>query len=172
MNITSKTQAKPGYWLAIILGIFAFWMGGSLVLDMVVMPSMYMTGMMEQPDFVLAGSFMFSVFNHVEILCAATGLTGILILGATLPEGFSNRIRTMMILSLFLVGVSLVYTYGLTPEMSSLGISLDLFNETAVFPKEMIQLQLEYWGLEVLKLATAGLVAGWCLRNFRLAEEY
>ncbi|MGL5081403.1 MAG: hypothetical protein ACRC8A_07935 [Microcoleaceae cyanobacterium] len=168
----SHSEFQTSRWLVIILGTLAFWIGGSLILDFVVMPSMYVTGMMTQSDFVSAGSFMFSWFNRVEVLCAAIGLTGALALGTILPEGFSNRVRTILILSLFLFAVTLIYTYSLTPQMASLGLSLDLFENSAVLPEGMNQLHFQYWSLEMLKLLSAGAIAAWCLRNFKLATTW
>ncbi|NJK39118.1 MAG: hypothetical protein HC835_08705 [Oscillatoriales cyanobacterium RM2_1_1] len=154
-----------------ILGALAFWISGSLILDLVVMPSMYITGMMTQSDFVSAGSVMFSLFNRVEMLCAAISLTGLLALAATLPEGFSDRLRTVTMLSLFLLGVTLICGYSLTPEMAGLGLSLNLFDVSEVAPEGMNQLHFQYWSLESLKLLTAGAIATWCLRAFKFAES-
>ncbi len=167
MSALSKVEYNPSRWLTIILVTLALWLGGSLVLDFVIMPSMYMTGMMNQSEFVSAGSMIFSAFNRVEVICAAVGLTGLMALGITLPEGFSNRIRTLSLLALGLLAITLTYTYSLTPQMSGLGLNLNLFNSSVEVPTGMNQLHLSYWGLEVIKLTVVGLVLGWCIRATR-----
>ncbi|MDY7020955.1 MAG: DUF4149 domain-containing protein [Cyanobacteriota bacterium] len=164
MTALSKMKYDSSRWLTLILVTLALWMGGSLVLDFVIMPSMYMTGMMEQAEFVSAGSMIFSAFNRIEVICAAVGFTSVMALGITLPEGFSNRIRTLSILALGLLAIALTYTYGLTPEMAALGMNLNLFNSAAEVPTAMNQLHVEYWSLEVIKLAIVSLFLGWSIR--------
>ena len=99
MTTLSQKESHPSRWMAIILVVLGFWMSGSLIIDLVIMPSLSSAGMMNQAGFAAMGSSMFSIFNHLEILCAAIGLTSLIALGSTLPEGFSNRIRTLISLS-------------------------------------------------------------------------
>jgi uncharacterized membrane protein len=167
MTTFSKVDYNPSRWLTVILVTLALWLGGSLVLDFVIMPSMYMTGMMNQSEFVSAGSMIFSAFNRVEVVCAAVGLTGLMALGITLPEGFSNRIRTLSLLTVALLAIALTYTYGLTPQMTALGLNLNLFNPIVEVPTGMNQLHFSYFGLELIKLTVVGLVLGWCIRATR-----
>lgn len=167
MSALSKVEYNPSRWLTIILVTLALWLGGSLVLDFVIMPSMYMTGMMNQSEFVSAGAMIFSAFNRVEVICAAVGLTGLMALGITLPEGFSNRIRTLSLLAFGLLAITLTYTYSLTPQMSGLGLNLNWFNSGVEVPTGMNQLHLSYWSLELIKLTVVGLVLGWCIRATR-----
>ncbi|EAW36944.1 DUF4149 domain-containing protein [Lyngbya sp. PCC 8106] len=167
MTTFSKVEYNPSRWLTVILITLALWMGGSMVLDFVIMPSMYMTGMMNQSEFASAGSMIFSAFNRVEILCAAVGLTGLMALGITLPEGFSNRIRTLSILAVGLLAIALTYTYGLTPQMTALGLNLNLFNPVTEVPTGMNQLHFSYFSLELIKLTCVGIVLGWCVRTTR-----
>jgi hypothetical protein len=54
--------------------------------------------------------------------------------------------------------IGFVYTYLLTPEMSALGLSLNLFSATQEIPSEMQQMQQSYWGLELLKLIGTGVL--------------
>ncbi|MCY7392794.1 MAG: hypothetical protein LH647_15315, partial [Leptolyngbyaceae cyanobacterium CAN_BIN12] len=46
-------------------------------------------------------------------------------------------------------------TYGLTPQMSALGISLNWFNPSTEIPTEMTQLHVGYWLLETLKISAS-----------------
>lgn len=165
MTTLSQRQSHPSRWMTLILIALGFWISSSLVIDLVIMPSLSAEGMMNQPGFAAAGFSMFSIFNHLEILCAAIGLTSLIALGTTLPEGFSNRIRTLISLSTVLLAIALVYTYGLTPEMSGLSLNLNLFNTTTEVPAGMNQLHLSYFGLEFLKFTLVGIILGWCFRN-------
>ncbi len=165
MNPFSQIKFYPSRWMAVILLTLGFWMSGSLIIDLVIMPSLSAGGMMDQPGFAAAGSSMFSIFNHLEILCAAVGLTGLMALGITLPEGFSNRIRTLIGLSIALFAITLICTYGLTPQMSGLSLNLDQFNSVTEVPEGMNQLHLSYFSLELIKFTCAGIIVDWCFRN-------
>ncbi|HAN75379.1 MAG TPA: hypothetical protein DCQ51_07705 [Planktothrix sp. UBA8407] len=165
MATVSKLEYHPIRWLTMVLATLGLWMGGSLILDFVIMPTMYISGMMEQTGFASVGTLIFSVFNRVELVCAAVGLTGLIALAINLPEKFSNRLRTLTGLSLFLLGIAMIYTYILTPQMSALGIDLNLFSGLTTIPDGMNQLHLSYFTLEMIKLSILGIILGWCYRN-------
>lgn len=165
MTTFSQQQSHPSRWMSLILIVLGFWMSGSLLLDLVIMPSLSANGMMNQAGFAAAGSSMFSIFNHLEIVCAAIGLTSLIALGSTLPEGFSNRIRTLISLSAILLIIALTYTYGLTPEMSGLSLNLNLFDSSTEVPAGMNQLHFSYFSLELLKFTLVATILGWCFRN-------
>lgn len=143
---TSSEFSRPK-WRTILLATLAFWLSGSLLLDAVIMPSMYAAGMMTQPGFASAGYSIFWVFNHLEVLCAALALTGVLILRNTISTTIS---RWAIPMALSLLGIALIYTYALTPEMSALGMQLNWFDASEV-PTAMNQMHGGYWLLEVLK---------------------
>jgi hypothetical protein len=134
-------------WRLVLLATLMFWLSGSLLLDAVVMPSMYATGMMTQPGFASAGYSIFWVFNHLEVLCAAFILTSVLVLRYTICTTIT---RWAIPMALGLLGIALIYTYVLTPEMSALGMQLNWF-EPSEFPTAMNQMHGGYWLLEVLK---------------------
>ena len=67
-------------WARIVTGCLALWVGGSLVLDFVVMPSLMEMGMMDSPGFASAGFLTFERFNHLEMLAASAVLTGVLVI--------------------------------------------------------------------------------------------
>ena len=133
------------------------------------MPSLYGSGMMSQPDFATAGYSIFWLFNRVELLCGALILTGLLALRhkrnpfAIITSGVKSR--WALFLSLFLFTIALIYTYILTPDMSALGLQLDLFANQAEIPTGMNQLHGFYWGLELMKLAAGGLLFSVCYRE-------
>lgn len=150
--ITTNDFSRPK-WRTIVLAVLAFWLSGSLLLDAVVMPSMYGAGMMRQPGFSSAGYSIFWVFNHLEVLCAAFVLTGVLVLRNTIRATIT---RWAIPMAFGLLGIALIYTYGLTPEMSALGMQLDWFAPSAEMPAAMNQMHGGYWSLEVLKFVIGG----------------
>lgn len=150
--ITSTDFSRPK-WRMIVLATLAFWLSGSLILDMVIMPSLYSAGMMTQPSFASAGYSIFWIFNHLEVLCAALVLTGVLVLKNT-PGALGHRWIVPAAVGLLLI--VLLYTYQLTPEMSALGMRLSWFEPTSETSPIMGWMHGGYWILEVLKLITGG----------------
>lgn len=150
--ITSTDFSRPK-WRMIVLSTLAFWLSGSLILDMVIMPSLYSAGMMAQPGFPSAGYSIFWVFNHLEVLCAALVLTGVLVLKNT-PGALGHR--WIVPAAVGLLAIVLLYTYQLTPEMSALGLRLSWFETTSDIPAAMSWMHSGYWVLEVVKLVTGG----------------
>jgi hypothetical protein len=71
MATISKAEYHPTRWLTLVLATLGLWMAGSLILDFVIMPTMYISGMMEETGFTSAGTLIFSVFNRIELVCAA-----------------------------------------------------------------------------------------------------
>ncbi len=158
MHTISNLEYKRPLWQTIVIFTLGFWLSASLVLDWVIMPSLYVSGMMAQSSFASAGYVVFWNFNRLELLAAATTLTGILALGNTAPKWY----RRGLILSLLLLAVSLIDTYVLTPHMSAMGLQLNLFQTAAAIPDNMNMLHCSYWILETIKLFTAGTLLSWC----------
>jgi hypothetical protein len=146
---------KPAGWQWLIIAILAFWLSSSLLLDLVLMPVMAASGMMTEPGFATAGYSIFWIFNRIELLCAAGVLTGTL--GLWHNQMHSGQ-RRSIVLALVLLAVAFVYTYGLSPQMSGLGLSLDLFNPSLETPDGMNTLHFSYWLLEALKLTLGALL--------------
>ena len=71
MTAASSLQLKRPIWQTIVVVTLGLWLGGSLVLDWVIMPSLYLSGMMTQPGFTTAGYLIFWNFNRIELLAAA-----------------------------------------------------------------------------------------------------
>ncbi|NEP20144.1 MAG: hypothetical protein F6J97_25220 [Leptolyngbya sp. SIO4C1] len=166
MTSISKLSLRQFSWDSAVLAVTLFWLSSSALLDFLVMPLMYESGMMEQPGFASAGYSLFWAFNRVEVLCAALILTGLLVLRQRQTE-FSllvsgSRSRWSMMIGVGLLAIALLYTYLLTPEMSALGISL---GETTAIPTAMNWMHAAYWGLEVLKLAAAGFLLRLCYQD-------
>ncbi|NEP44202.1 MAG: DUF4149 domain-containing protein [Okeania sp. SIO2H7] len=163
MTISSIEFNKPR-WQAVVCMTLGFWLSACLLLDLVIMPSMYVSGMMVEPGFTTAGSTLFSVFNRVELVCAGLGVTGLLVL-SNLSKDSGNKGRTAIILSFVLLAIALIDTYALTPNMTALGANLNLFESAAEVPTAMNQMHAGYWVLELLKFALGGTLLTWCYRQ-------
>jgi hypothetical protein len=166
----SKLSLRQFRWDSLILLVTTFWLSTSLVLDFLVMPMMYESGMMQQSGFASTGYSLFWIFNRVEILCAAAILTAILALRQKHPEKAvevsGSRSRWAMILAAGLLTIPFLYAYLLTPEMSALGVQLG--DESLTIPAAMGWMHGLYWGLEVLKLAAASFLLKLCHRDIEL----
>lgn len=153
----SVPHLKTSNWHPVVVFTLAFWLSGSLILDLLLMPILYVSGMMTGPGFAAAGYSIFWAFNRVELLCAALVLTGSLALYWT--RSATSRLQSLeVILAGFLLVVALVYTYGLTPQMSALGLQLDAFNPSVEPPVLMNSLHAGYWALELLKLVAGSVL--------------
>jgi Domain of unknown function (DUF4149) len=161
---TSRVESIRPRWQAIVMVALIFWLSGSVILDLLVMPSLYVSGMMVSPDFAAAGNLMFWGFNRVELICSGVVATGLMVL-SDLVGDFGKRSRTAILLSLVLLAIALIDTYALTPHMSALGMQLNLFDSAAEVPAGMNSLHQGYFVLEALKLAVGGTLLGWCYQN-------
>lgn len=158
---TSSIEFNKPRWQTVVCMTLGFWLSACLLLDLVIMPSMYVSGMMAEPGFTVAGSTLFSVFNRVELVCAGLGVTGLLVL-SNLSKDSGNKGRIAIILSFVLLAIALVDTYALTPQMTALGANLNLFESTIEVPTAMNQMHAGYWVLEMLKFALGGTLLTWC----------
>lgn len=157
MTAASSLQLKRSHWLTIVMLTLGFWLSSSLFLDWVIIPSLYVSGMMTQSGFAAAGYLLFWNFNRIELLSAALVLTGVLVLDRTQ--------RGAIVLSLLLLAISLVDTYFLTPQMCAAGLQLNLFESATQMPVTMSQLHAGYWVLEAIKLVAGSTLLGWCFRQ-------
>ncbi|MBD1836578.1 hypothetical protein H6F61_28830 [Cyanobacteria bacterium FACHB-472] len=164
MTAFSGANLKRSAWQTTVMFTLAFWLSGSLILDWVIMPSMFATGMMTEPGFATAAYSIFWIFNRIELLCAALVLTGILVLNRTHIASYLAG-RKVIFLSLLLLAIAIIDTYFLTPHMSALGIQLNLFDAVAETPAGMNQLHAGYWVLEAVKLIASGTLLGLCDRD-------
>ncbi|MBW4505367.1 MAG: DUF4149 domain-containing protein [Scytonematopsis contorta HA4267-MV1] len=161
MTTISNVEFKRPVWQTVILLTLGFWLSASLLLDWVIMPSLYLSGMMSQSGFATAGYGIFWNFNRLELLSAGIVLTGVLALRKTTPEWH----RTALILSLLLVAVAVANTYFLTPQMSAIGMQLNLFESVAEVPANMNLMHGGYWVMEAVKLVAGGTLLAWSLRK-------
>lgn len=164
MTAASTIQLKRPIWQTIVMVTLGFWLSGSLILDWVIMPTLYVSGMMTQSGFATAGYLIFWNFNRIELFSAALVLTGVLVLGRT-QFAATNWRPSAIILSALLLAVSLIETYFLTPQMCAAGLQLNLFELAAEIPATMSQLHAGYWLLEAVKLVAGGTLLSWCFRQ-------
>ncbi|PMB48980.1 hypothetical protein CEN41_00160 [Fischerella thermalis CCMEE 5330] len=161
MNTVSSFGFKRPTLQSIVMLTLGFWLSASLLLDWVIMPSLYVSGMITQASFATAGYVIFWNFNRIELLAAGLVLTCVLALNQTQ----SNWRSGSLILSILLLAISLTTTYWLTPEMSAIGMQLNLFDTTKKVPANMNLLHGGYWLLEVIKLVAGGTLLSWCWRQ-------
>ena len=160
----SSLQLKRPIWQTMIMLTLGFWLSGSLILEWVIMPSLYVSGMMTQSGFATAGYLIFWNFNRIELLSAALVLTGVLVLTKTEIAATKWR-RAGIVLALLLLAGSLIDTYFLSPQMCATGLDLNLFESSVEIPATMNQLHAGYWVLEAVKLIAGGTLLGWCFRQ-------
>jgi hypothetical protein len=154
MTVASKVSFNVVNWRKVLILTLAFWISSSVLLDLVVLPSLFAAGMMSQPDFATAGYGIFWIFNRLELLCAASVLTSVLV------QQQSEKTLTSIALAGVLFAIALICTYLLSPQMSALGLNLNLFAPAQV-PTGMNQLHVSYWMLEACKF----LAGGWLLKR-------
>ena len=153
MQTSSRSNSIS--WSTVIMVALGFWLSGSLIFDFLIVPGMLTTGMMSESGFASAGYVIFGTFNHIELLCAATVLAGCLVY--RFGDCFNQRVSYKSVLTATaLLSIALVYTYIFTPQMSSAGMSLDLFaTATPAVSTTMTVMHIAYWSLELVKLAFA-----------------
>jgi len=161
MNAISNIEFKRSTWQTAILLTLGFWLSGSLILDLVIMPSLYLSGMMSQANFSTAGYVLFGNFNRLELLSAGVVLSGVLAIGKIK----SNWRLGKIILSTLLLTVVLLDTYLLTPEMCAVGTHLSLLADANSVPATMNLLHGGYFLLEALKVIGGGMLLNWCWRE-------
>ncbi len=175
-RLSSPLSRKQFNWDALVLLVVTFWLSSSALLDFLLMPMMYESGMMKEPNFATAGYSLFWSFNRVELLCAAAILSCVLALRQR-PSQFEvvasgSRSRWALILSGLLFAIALIYTYFLTPQMSALGLNLNgPWQLSEPVPHAMGYLHAFYWGLEAVKLVAAGFLIKLCYRDVAAVFE-
>lgn len=153
--IHPQAQGGRSSWQIVLFGVLIFWLSSCLLIDGIVMPSMYVSGMMEQAGFATAGYSLFWVFNRVELVCAGLILTVVLSL-AYLRHPWNRPGAVATLLAVGLLAIAMIDTYGLSPQMGALGLQLNWLSAQVPVVAEMNRLHLEYWGLDLLKMAIVG----------------
>jgi Domain of unknown function (DUF4149) len=169
MAVSSKfafkaIDSQPVVWHKILTIVLTFWLSTSLFLDLVIMPSLYASGMLAQADFVPAGYGLFWIFNRIELLCAAFLVTGFLVQHQA-PHSDKDRASQSVLLSLLMLTVAVTCTYFLSPQMSALGLQLNLFEPAIETPTGMNEFHLGYWAVEAVKFIAGGILLSWQLNR-------
>jgi len=172
MMLSQPTPTRTN-WIPWLLAIAGFWLSSNLVLDFLVMPIMYVSGMAAETNFAVAGYSLFWSFNRLELLCAAMLLTGVLALRHR-PQEFEvchsgSQSRWTLVFSAVLLALALIDTYALTPEMGAMAFSLEASSRAALTPV-MAGLHSLYWLFEVGKLLCLGGLGWLCLNDLRSAD--
>ena len=155
MTTLSYQNLKLSGWQTFLLVVLAFWLSSSLLLDGLIMPTLYASGMMLSDGFAAIGYSLFWMFNRVELLCAGCVLTAVLLLRyGRLPLNRPGYVT--VVLGAILLAIAAIDTYVLMPQMSALGMHLSQIGTSAEFPQAMNQLHISYWILELLKLSACG----------------
>ena len=163
MNTISNFGYKRHLWQNIVLLTLGFWLSASLVIDWVVMPSLYVSGMMSQSGFAQAGYTIFWNFNRIELLSASLVLTGILVLN----QREAKLHWTMLFLPVLLLAVCLAETYIFTPQMSAMGLQMNLLQTATEVPSTMNMLHGGYWLLEAIKFIAGCTLFSWWWRQYK-----
>ncbi|WP_427158560.1 hypothetical protein ACQFX9_22240 [Aliinostoc sp. HNIBRCY26] len=161
MNTISTIEFRRSSWQTAVLFALGFWLSASLVLDWVVMPSLYFSGMMNQDSFTTVGYMIFWMFNRLELLFAAVVLTGVLAWRKTHSQWHTN----CLFLAVTLLAIAFLNTYLLTPQMCAVGVHLNLFDTVSTIPTQMNLLHGSYFFLEVIKLVAGGTLLMRCWQN-------
>lgn len=77
MTAISSLEFKRPIWQTAIILTLGFWLSASLVLDWVIMPSLYLSGMMSQAGFTTAGYTILELQSDGIIVCCCSTDRGI-----------------------------------------------------------------------------------------------
>lgn len=142
--------------------VLALWLGGSILLDFVVMPTLYFTGMMDATNFASASESLFLTFNNLEIILSAIVVAAILAHRHE-PEVEAHSSLGGLGLPLMMLAITFAYRYWLTPHMAGMGVSLDWLTP-AEASASMMMMHASYWLLEGLKLTGVAVLLNRCFR--------
>lgn len=167
---SNKFSLSSVNWLPIVLGILGFWLSASLTLDAVVMPSLAGSGMMDRTEVATVGYRLFGTFNHLELVCAAAVLSGVLA-ARFRSDRASIRIHWhLLALAGGLILLATTSTYVLTPAMGGLGASLEWFEaSSAIAP--MAIMHAAYWSLEACKFVLGLVLLARCYQQATQPNE-
>lgn len=160
MNTISNNSSKQSTWQTAIILTLGFWISATMILDWVIMPSLYFAGMMNTASFSSTGYVIFGNINHLELLAAAIVLTAVL----AISKIKSNWHFSTIILALLLLTVAILDTYLLTPKMCAMGSNFTLYGAGGV-PDQMGILHSTYFVLEALKVLVSGFLLNWAWKQ-------
>ncbi|AFY36683.1 hypothetical protein Lepto7376_0239 [[Leptolyngbya] sp. PCC 7376] len=151
-------------WNLVVMVVLGFWLSASFLLDAVIVPVLFSTGMMADTGFISAGYVLFGVFNRLELVCAAIILTAFFIFRTQNNFGDRRGLNALVIASV-LLNIALAYTYVLTPQISGWGLEMETITVPPTMPQPMIWLHACYWVLELTKFALGLTLWRWCYKK-------
>ena len=157
----SVAETPSKRWQNLAIYSLGFWLSGSLILDVVIMPTLWATGMMQSNGFASAGYSLFWIFNRVELLCAAAALSGIWALSTVARSGVYAKQETLAG-AIMLFAIAFTYTFFFFFYMSGLGLDSDVLETIKSIPAEMERMHSIYWVLEASKLSIGAMLLSWC----------
>jgi hypothetical protein len=164
MNTVPLRRFRQVNWQAIAMFALGFWLSASLVLDGLIIPGLFSAGMMNSAGFASASYLIFGTFNHLELLCAAIVLASALVLNYRQNLAVV-KLDKSIIIAAFLMAIALGYTYVITPQMSSLGMNLEGFNDQELLTNSMMTMHFVYWVLEGSKFILGTVLLSKLYRN-------
>ncbi len=165
MNALFNRSLQTERWLAIAMLALAFWLSGSLLFDVIILPSLAAAGMTVQPEFASLGYVLFGAFNRLELLCGSVVAVAI---AAASYQGHwrQQQWSPVAVAAGVLLAIVAAYTYWLAPQMSALDAPLSWLAPPAEpMSGTMLNLQWLYWLLDGVKLALGGWLLYWCARH-------
>lgn len=167
-------------WMTALAAIMGFWLSATLLLDFTIMPSMYFSGMMSSPNFGAVGYMLFSMFNRIELVCAAVALSaGLWFLMS--PKYTERQKIEVGFSAVMLLAIALCYTFILTPQMGGLSVDLhaidglgtlnggledlQMHSTLSTVPAGMNQMHVVYWVLEAVKITALASMLGVAYRQ-------
>jgi hypothetical protein len=152
-------RRKQINWSALVMFALGFWLSASLVLDLVVIPGLAATGMMNQSGFASAGYVIYGIFNKIELLCAALVLSGCLVLNRDRKQIQTNILGAVLLI------IALAYTYILIPQMLGIGMQVNMWESSSAMPTSAMIMHGGYWCLELVKFAIGTILLRSCYRQ-------
>jgi hypothetical protein len=143
--------------------VLALWWGGTALLDFVVMPTLYVAGMMDSTSFASAGSLLFLTVNQLEMLLGAIVFAAVLAHRHE-PQVEAHQSLGGLGLPLVMLAIVMLDRYVLTPQMAGMGIQLEWLAGTPM-SNEMMVIHLGYWALEGTKLLAGAVLLNRCFRQ-------
>jgi hypothetical protein len=177
---TYSIPKKRQSWLIALAAILGFWLSATLLLDFMIMPSMYFSGMMSTPNFGAAGYTLFSLFNRLELICGGIALSAGLWFLAS-PQYDERQKIEVGFSAVMLLAIALCYTFILTPQMGGLSVELHAIDSLGAMnggledlqmhstlssvPAGMNQMHVVYWMLEAMKLTALAALLSFAYRQ-------
>ncbi|OKH15924.1 hypothetical protein [[Limnothrix rosea] IAM M-220] len=164
MNTSIKRPVLSIDWNIVVMAALGFWLSASFLLDAVIVPVLFSTGMMADTGFISAGYVLFGVFNRLELVCAAIILAGFVIFKN--QNRFGDRLSlSALVMASVLLNIALLYTYILTPQLSGWGLEMEALTVTPTMPAAMVWLHGCYWAMEITKFVLGITLWRWCYKR-------